>query len=219
MGTVHVVAQGETLHRIAKKHGFRHWQTLYDHVDNAALRKKRPNPNLLLPGDEITIPEKEPLVVKIQTNQSHVFQMKPIPTEKFKVKIQNGSGKSWVGKKVSLKVGEQTLETEITETGFVEVDLPRGDEESGELSVFMNNDDSEPTHTFEIKLGYLDPIDTLSGVQARCNALNFPCGVVDGLMGQKTREGVMAFQETYSLSVDGKPGPKTQAKLQEVYGL
>ena len=33
--------------------------SLYDHSDNAAFRTKRPNPDLIYPGDVIKIPAKE----------------------------------------------------------------------------------------------------------------------------------------------------------------
>ncbi|MEO2013513.1 MAG: LysM peptidoglycan-binding domain-containing protein [Fuerstiella sp.] len=55
MGT-HTVKPGETLSLIARKHGWKNWQELYNHPDNAPFRKKRPDPNRIEPGDKITIP-------------------------------------------------------------------------------------------------------------------------------------------------------------------
>jgi hypothetical protein len=59
----------------------------------------------------------------------------------------------------------------------------------------------------------------LTGVQFRLNALGFGAGPVDGIMGPRTRKAVLAFQRAYPpLTVDGMPGPRTQARLCEVCG-
>lgn len=54
----HVVRQGECLSAIAKRYGFASYRIIYDHPDNAELRRARPNPNLLFPGDVIVIPDR-----------------------------------------------------------------------------------------------------------------------------------------------------------------
>ena len=56
--TVHVVQKGESLSKIAALYGmgFAAWRKIYDHPDNEPLREKRPNPNLIQPGDEVVIP-------------------------------------------------------------------------------------------------------------------------------------------------------------------
>src|SRR4051812_17468978 len=56
MGTPYTVRSGDTLSRIAHAHGFRNWRAIYDHPDNAAFRRLRPNPNLIYPGDVLQIP-------------------------------------------------------------------------------------------------------------------------------------------------------------------
>ncbi|MHC4399783.1 MAG: LysM peptidoglycan-binding domain-containing protein [Planctomycetota bacterium] len=57
MSTVYVVRRGDTLTRIARDHGFDSWRTIYNHPDNAAFRRQRPNPDLIYPGDRIVIPD------------------------------------------------------------------------------------------------------------------------------------------------------------------
>ena len=51
----YVVQQGDYLSRIALRFGFADWRAIYDHADNASFRKKRPNPNLIKPGDVISL--------------------------------------------------------------------------------------------------------------------------------------------------------------------
>lgn len=218
MAKVHTVQQGETLNRIAKTYKFVSGETIYNHADNAEFRKIRKDPNVIFPGDKINIPDKEDRTGSGSTNSTHIFRVKKPIIETFRVRIQNRSGKPWVGKRVSLVVGGESFDAPIGSDGVVSVDLPIGDETGGELKVFMDPASEEPTHIYEVQLGHLDPVQELSGVQARCNLLGFDCGVADGIMGSKTRAGVKEFQADNGLDVDGVPGPMTKGKLEAVYG-
>ncbi len=60
MTAPYTVKSGDTLSGIAKKHNIKTWQEIYKHPDNAAFRHKRPNPNLIYPGDIIMIPSAGP---------------------------------------------------------------------------------------------------------------------------------------------------------------
>ncbi len=76
--TTHVVEQGECLATIAARHGYA-WQTVYNAPENAALRRRRPNPNVLYPGDVVEIPEKRPVEARVATGRQHTFK---VPREK-----------------------------------------------------------------------------------------------------------------------------------------
>lgn len=56
----HTVKAGECLSSIAASYGFRDYRTICDHPSNAAFRAKRPNPNLIYPGDVVMIPVAAP---------------------------------------------------------------------------------------------------------------------------------------------------------------
>jgi len=58
MSINYTVRPGDTLSSIARKHGFSTWKDVYYHPENAAFRAKRPNPNLIYPGDVVVIPKK-----------------------------------------------------------------------------------------------------------------------------------------------------------------
>ena len=55
MTTPYTIRSGDTLSAIARAHGIT-WQQLYNHPDNAAFRRRRPNPNLIYPGDVVMVP-------------------------------------------------------------------------------------------------------------------------------------------------------------------
>ena len=56
MSLPYTVKKGDTLSAIARRHGFKTWQEIYNHPDNEAFRRKRPNPNLIHPGDVLMLP-------------------------------------------------------------------------------------------------------------------------------------------------------------------
>ncbi len=57
MGSRYVVKKGDSLSRIAARQGLPSWRMLYDSPDNAAFRRRRPNPNLIQPGDVLILPD------------------------------------------------------------------------------------------------------------------------------------------------------------------
>ena len=55
----YVVVAGDNLSRIAARHGIRYWQNIYLATENDDFRNTRTNPDLILPGDRIQIPDRE----------------------------------------------------------------------------------------------------------------------------------------------------------------
>lgn len=53
---VHVVEPGDRLSRIASLHGYASTDVVWDAPENAALRARRPNPEILMPGDRVFLP-------------------------------------------------------------------------------------------------------------------------------------------------------------------
>jgi hypothetical protein len=67
MSTTHKVRPGESLSMIAARYGFFSWKTLYDHPKNVELRKQREQPDLVLPGDQVFVPDKETKRIDVPT--------------------------------------------------------------------------------------------------------------------------------------------------------
>ena len=62
--------EGECVGSIAFEHGF-FPDTLWDHPNNAELKGKRGDPNVLLAGDVVHVPDLRPKEVAVAAGQSH----------------------------------------------------------------------------------------------------------------------------------------------------
>jgi len=72
----HVVKQGEYLSKIAKVYGLADYLTIWNHPQNADLKKKRQNPNVLFPGDKLFIPPRELKEESRSTEKKYRFEVK-----------------------------------------------------------------------------------------------------------------------------------------------
>jgi len=78
MPTEHTIAPGECISSIAYQHGF-FWETLWNHGDNAELKRDRKDPNVLHPGDLVMIPDLTLKEESCATEQVHEFRLKGVP--------------------------------------------------------------------------------------------------------------------------------------------
>ncbi|MBU2894053.1 peptidoglycan-binding protein [Colwellia sp. D2M02] len=213
----HTVAQGETLLRIARQYGYKTSTALYNHPSNAEFKALRPDPNLIFPGDIITIPAKKEKFMPLRASSINTFVVQN-EKEYFRLKVFYEDGRDITGKRIVLNIGSQTIDTVLPTDGLVEVELNENDTLTAQIDLYLKEGETTPSKSFTAQVGELDPVDTLSGVQARCNLLGFDCGKVDGINGAKTKAGVKGFQFVHGLEVDAIAGKKTKAKLKQVYG-
>src|SRR5262245_21991597 len=186
MMATYTVLQGDCLSSIASKFGFLNWRTIYDHPENEALKRKRPNPNQIYPGDEVFIPELETKEVTIVTAQKHVFTVNTFPIKlRFVVKDEN-----WIpfrGKRYELRVDSQAKPySGVTVESGGRIEHPqrnepkiRADAKEAELTIWLDNNRSRPPSVWRLKLGHLDPIEEITGVQKRLANLGFPTERLD----------------------------------------
>jgi len=212
----HTVNQGECLASIAKMYGFSDWKVIYDDSQNADFRKKRPNPNILKPGDELFIPDKDSKSENGQSDQTVNFKLndKIVPTL-LRIVLQNPDGTPMAKKKYLLKVDEDVFENTTAQDGLVEHEIPP-DARSGELTVWVDDDDDEGV-TYELELGCLDPIEEITGIQARLNNLGYNCGSEDGELNEQTKEALKSFQADKGLKPTGEVNDDVKKKLEDLH--
>jgi N-acetylmuramoyl-L-alanine amidase len=213
-GDKHVVVQGETLLSIATAHKFSSWEVIWDHPNNAELRERRGDPQVLAPGDELFIPAKDAKVHSVATDKRHTFVINTLMA-RFRTIVRDDKGEALANKRFELEIGTQATNGLTDGDGVVELEIPPR-AQRGILRVFLD-DEAGTTLTWNLRLGDLDPIDTLTGVKARLTNLGFICGPIDDRLDAATITALRDFQIVYRLPVTGRPDDDTRAKLLAVH--
>ncbi|MCB9845603.1 MAG: peptidoglycan-binding protein [Phycisphaeraceae bacterium] len=205
----HVVRQGECLSLIAWSYGFERWETVYEAPENAEFRRLRPNPNVIYPGDELVIPDTSKKVERRSTGARHEFELKRSVCV-FRLDMKDEEKNPIKDAPYELYIhGTLTKRDKTDAQGRIEVEIPHW-ARSGKL-IFMGEE-------FDVRLGVLDPVTRVTGVQQRLNNLGYNAGPVDGIVGPLTRGATFRFQaDCFGLeNATGVLDDRTREKLLEM---
>jgi hypothetical protein len=211
----YIVKQGDYLAKIANEHGGLDWSTIWLHPENKELRDKRKSPHVLYPGDALHIPEREKRTENAATDTKHRFKTAGGPL-KLRLVLRDLNFEPIANRKCSLFLDGVKHDLVSDGDGLVEVTLPPATK-AAQL-VF-----GAPPQTLELPLlvGHLDPVDTPTGQKARLNNLGYFAGSLakeDEALFKSAVEEFQLERMGGGAAVDGKCGPKTQAKLKEAHG-
>lgn len=211
----HKVRQGQCLSSIANAYGFSNWKKIYYHAENTNFRIKRPNPNVIYPGDSLFVPNKETKQEPGSTETRHRFRV--AGTKIFlRIVVLNELDEPFANCGFQLELENEAIDGFLDEEGLLDVKIP-AQATKGKLTVEIADGEPPPTVTWSLQIGRLDPVEEVSGVQARLNNLGFDCGDVDGIVGPLTRESIELFQAEYEVQDQGL-GQATRDKLVEIHG-
>jgi hypothetical protein len=221
MAAYYIVKQGDYVARLAAEAGFSSYDAVWDHPNNAQLKAKRKDPNILLPGDQIFIPDKEQREELRPTDQRHEFVAKRQEL-RLRVVLEDIFEKPVAGAPCVLTVEGQTIRLTTDGEGKIDEPIPS----TAQNAVLLIQDHQTALNDFAmiIKIGNLDPVEERSGQVARLNNLGYFAGDPakdpqdDDDAEPRFRSAVEEFQCDFGLQVDGKCGPVTQSKLKSVYG-
>jgi hypothetical protein len=159
MPETHVVQQGECLTSIAAKYGFADIKPIYEAAENAAFRARRPDPNVILPGDEIVIPERTKKSLSLATGERHRVVVK-VPRRKLRVKLELPGGRALTGQPFELVVEGRTINGQVAAENVVEAEVPA----DATLATLLL-----PKLGFKVRvgIGHLDPVRDGAGGRTR----------------------------------------------------
>jgi hypothetical protein len=214
MPSEHIVKDGEYLSSIAAEYGFSKYTTIWDHPNNSELKAKRKNPSVLFPGDKVYIPDHEIKTVSAPTEKRHTFQVSRLPV-KLRIVITGEDGAPLANAAFQLTIEGKTSKVKTNGDGCLVQEIP-STSHSGSLVMEENG---APTN-FEIplKIGYLHPVEEISGIQARLKNLGYYAGEIDDGDETEIRSAIEEFQCDHGLTPDGQCNAALQAKLKEVHG-
>lgn len=205
------LAQGDCLSSVAIRHGFAP-ETVWQHGDNAELRERRIDPNALLPGDKLFVPEVEEKHEPVATDTVKTFKLAVGPLRLRLRLTRHGQPRAGEAYQLEYDQGSK-FEGETDGDGFVDQPLPIT---ATAATLRLGEGDEKEEH--ELALGHLDPHDEPSGVQARLRGLGYYFGELDGDVGPKTRAALQRFQAAKGLTISGEADEATTTALRDAFG-
>jgi len=208
------VQLGEHLTAIAERLGLPDTKTLLDMPANDSLAD-RPHPEILNPGESITLPDLEPVKHTLATGKKHKLTIQR-PKVKLSVTLMTFQGKPTAAtdaevtpegkpaEKVSLGGGK--FETKIQATcaqALVKVTSP---------------DAKKPDIHWKLRLGFLGRSETDEGALARLRNLGYYRVVPKDAEPRERRAAIEEFQFDQGLTQSGTLDDDTRAKIEEVHG-
>jgi hypothetical protein len=203
-GQVVVVGPEDSILSIAKANGF-FWKTVWNHARNAALRAKRKEPEILMPGDEVFVPKAQPKEVDTATEQRHKFKLKG-EQAKFTIQLKR-FGKPRADEEYILILDGEMKTGKTDAEGKIECDVPN-DATGGEIRLDGGKE------IIPVRIGRLNPFESPSGVRQRLKNLGF---TPDGDDETMPEQGLRSFQARHGLEASGQLDDRTKAKLRELH--
>lgn len=202
----------DSIESIAYRHGH-HPDTVWNHPQNSALRDKRGSMHVLLRGDRVFVPDLRKKTLALPTGQRHALRRHAVPAVlRLRIVIFGRPVRQRPCRVCFPAHDELRLETD--DEGFVEIPL-YPDAEAGRLVAELEDGTSLE---FAIRPRRLDPVTTMTGVQARLSNLGFYQGEIDGLLNLNTLFALQNFQRACGLAVTGSVDEPTRAALLRDHG-
>jgi len=206
----YAVKQGDCICSIAKQTGHL-WETIWNDPANSELKEVREDPNVLLPGDRVTIPEKLVKQEPGETEARHRFKRQGEPSRLCLVVKSNGE--PMANQPFSIRIDGQEISGATDSAGKLDVAIP-GDASSAKLTI---GSDPESQRVYKLRLGAVDPINLGTGVQARLKNLGFSCGSEKGDIGSQTLAALNRFREAAGLPTSDRLDEATLQELKEAH--
>ena len=239
MAQDYIVGEGESVNSIAVEHGF-DWQSLWNLPTNALLKQNRQDPDTLLAGDVLHLPDLAEKQISKPTEAQHKFKAKgkpaklklvllkdPDPTKDKLERVEQSDPWKYIEKPYPGVKGEPykdvpyklladgiLIKQGTTDaSGTIEAKLcPTATD--GILILFPGK---AQERSLELNLRHMDPIETIQGVCKRLNNLGCGCPV-DATVTVPVAQAIRQFQTNEKLTTNGQLTDETRNKIQSIHG-
>ena len=207
--STHIVEAHEHLAGIAAQHGFENLETILNAPENGQLREKRGDPNQLLAGDEVFIPEKRVASFERPVPGHHSFRVHIAQLE-LRLKVLDLFGKPVINAACTLKVDGESTALKTDSEGLVIAKIKR----TAALAELAVADD-----VYHLQVGALDPLPEQTGVEGRLQNLGYLDAEPEGIDGeQQVASAVELFQADQGLAANGEVDDQVLATLEREHG-
>jgi hypothetical protein len=198
------VQPGDCIESIAFENGYR-WQTLWNLPENADLTQNRA-PNVLLPGDRVTIPPIRQREETRATNKRYKFVLHGTRSQ-LKLRFLDDQQRPRSGIAYILTIDGVSTKGSLDSRGSLNVSIPSNASE-GNIQLQTNPD----PEIYPLSFGHLDPDASPTGIRGRLNNLGFSCAS-DGDWDADLQGALMRFQMANNLQRTGKLDDATRNAL------
>ena len=238
MTIAHRVSQGECVNSIAHNHGLR-WRTVWNHPSNAPLRRHRSDPNILLPGDVVHVPERAQRRESGATDSQHQFVVKASPVvlrlrltcDRRDERERSAAAEFFDGvyREPEEKPAEVEPNTDTPYALYVDGSLiadGRTDADgrleqtispAARRGTLVLNPGTPGERKIELNLGHMDPVEEWVGVSKRLFNLGYPCPAHDE-PSAALAAALRAFQRDQGLEPSGEADAPTRQRLRDAHG-
>jgi len=164
----------------------------------------------------VVIPDRQLREEACPTDRRHNFVAKKSKVL-LRIVVKNADGDILDSCPYALEVAGRIAKGTSSGKGMIQEPVP-ADARNATLTLWLDEAGEGQSFCWPLEIASLDPVEYLTGVQARLNNLGYNAGSIDGIFGPKSRAAVLAFQKDYDLDPDAIPGPITQGKLKDQYG-
>jgi len=214
--TEHVVKAGDRMSRIAYQYGYKDYNALHA-AQPEAFRKKRPNPEILMPGDKVALPEKKEQAHPTPDKKQKKYEEDTkLPEVKVRLVV---AGKPLASKSLVVRIEGPPYSLKQPFQGAVTTD------DKGMAAFHVDPIVEEvllvcdkPALSIKLKLGHLRPATEAGGVEQRLDNLGYrvpiapPAAPAGSEAEKKAKEdherrlqkAAARFQERSSKPVTGK---------------
>jgi N-acetylmuramoyl-L-alanine amidase len=191
------VKQGDRLPTIATKQGFARWRTIWDFKGNQELKERRESPNILFPGDQVAIPTKLKRNAEVPGGTAEYVVNRGKEVLRVCFPVAWDSDEDPVSYTAKPDAGGPNLTGPLDADGWMEIDLPP---DTNQVDVALWTDDpGNPIATYELRVGEMDPIEEVTGIQARLANLGYYDGATDGEAKEITAAAISQFRREHGL--------------------
>ncbi len=203
----YVIKQGDYLTQLAHDLGFDK-DSVWQDDKNADLRAKRPNPEILYPGDLLYLPEKEPAPSEMAQGSENSYAA-DVPTVKVTLVFTNADPSL---ANEPFEVEGLPLTTGTTDgDGQFEFDVPVI---VREFTVTFKNQE----YTYHVLVGSVDPATEESGIRTRLSNLGLYRRAADDEDADALAGAVAEFQRTNSIPITGAVDDATREAIVAAHG-